>query len=650
MSAMWMGMAAMGLAMAGQEPLFRLVGLYDATGVLAVSKRDEQRFLWKPSTQMSQSCGPSKSPDGLGVFEAEAIANQLSPTLAIVLEYTDPPQYQNAQGESCSQQEDGICEPVPRVPITNAEVAVGLGVDQMAYTLQPMVQPRNLAINIDGYVEPINPKKEGLDAEESEDLSGNLFDTSRYQKLIRTQLEIELCLEHKVGRGWLGNDAEKLRQAFLLDPPDHDRLDRKYFGGQRDPIPGLMGPSDACVVSSVETPKNLNASKGSGSMLLTPSDVWGASLRDCEKGIEEAGKNLLRPARTVPLQLSENGVRQARSRSAKWQGLSIDVVANGEEETDVVINVTLDGEPIEELQNVALFPEEGSMIDILARIQHTYPRVGTKLDSDQYVVLMVPNWQIAEGIRRLYSRSCIDDTAELLCKCDVRSLSSSLPEGKGLQVQLDMLDQRLSCKDIDGNVCKLSREVPMGAEMSPAQQCLDSLEISKPMMSSGDKTVDAVGWILQHPQQLFIQVGAKEKVTEGFDVMEWLSGPQDVSDGEALPNLAGVASGGFAGLQDWGYTVGQLSGRSPVVLPAAERVPWTVAARAQRYKQHSYFVFSAFVLIAFVLAGFRRIADFWTPIPEERAYYWPGRQASNETPEAEGVDMENPEGGEGAEA
>ena len=40
MSALWMGIAAMGLATAGQEPLFRLVGLYDATGVLAVSKRD----------------------------------------------------------------------------------------------------------------------------------------------------------------------------------------------------------------------------------------------------------------------------------------------------------------------------------------------------------------------------------------------------------------------------------------------------------------------------------------------------------------------------------------------------------------------------------------------------------------------------------
>ena len=297
------------------------------------------------------------------------------------------------------------------------------------------------------------------------------------------------------------------------------------------------------------------------------------------------------------------------------------MVANGEEETDVFINVTLDGEPIEDLQNVALFPEEGSMIDILARIQHTYPRVGTKV-GQRSICRTDGSGQIAEGIRRLYSRTCLDDTADLLCKCEVRSLSSSLPEGENLQARLDMLDQRLSCKDIDGNICTLSREIPIGAEMSPAEQCLESLEISKPMMSGGDQIVDAVGWILQHPQQLFIQVGAKEKNAEGFDVMEWLSGPQDMSEGDALPNLAGVASGGFAGLQDWGYTVGQLSGRSPVVLPAEERVPWTVAARAQRYKQHSYFIFSAFVLIAFVVAGLRRMADFWTPIPEERAYYW----------------------------
>ena len=68
-------------------------------------------------------------------------------------------------------------------------------------------------------------------------------------------------------------------------------------------------------------------------------------------------------------------------------------------------------------------------------------------------------------------------------------------------------------------------------------------------------------------------MGAKEKVTEGFDVMEWLSGPQDISEGDALPDLAGVASGGFAGYKIGAIRLVSLSGRSPVVLPAEERVP-----------------------------------------------------------------------------
>ena len=78
-------------------------------------------------------------------------------------------------------------------------------------------------------------------------------------------------------------------------------------------------------------------------------------------------------------------------------------------------------------------------------------------------------------------------------------------------------------------------------------------------------------------------------------------GPQESSDEEALPNLAGVASGGFAGLQT-GDIQSVAVWCSPVVLPA-RRVPWTVAARAQRYKQHSYFIFSVFILVAFVVAG-----------------------------------------------
>ena len=164
------------------------------------------------------------------------------------------------------------------------------------------------------------------------------------------------------------------------------------------------------------------------------------------------------------------------------------------------------------------------------------------------------------------------------------------------------------------------------------------------MDSGGEGIYDGVGWILQHPKQLFIQVGTRHKETQGFDFLEWLSGESAEGEGEQLPNLVGVASGGLLGLQDWGYTVGQLAGRAPVVLPTDERVPWEISARAQRNKEHSYFIVSVFVLLSMFIAGLRRIGDFWTPIPEERAYYWPGRQASNEGEEAEGVELEDAEG------
>ena len=453
----------MGLSLAGQEPLFRLVGLYDASGVLATSERVEQRFLWKPSSQMINSCGPSKSPDGLGVFEAEAVGNQMSPALAVVLEYTDLPEYQTLDGQPCSAQEDGVCEPVERPSIASSDITVGIGVNQVEFQLQPMVLPRYLSINIDGYVEPLK-KTPDFQA------PTGIFDTTRYQKLIRTQLEIELCLEHKVGRGWLGNDEKRLRQAFLLDPPDLSHLDRKYFGGQRDPVPSFLGPSDACVTSSVDMPKDETASKGKGDLQLTPSDIWGSSLRNCDSNLEQPGLPLSRVPSTIPLQLSQNGIRQARSGLPKWKGLDIQVTATGPKETDVYIDVKLNGEPVEGLENVALFPKEGAMLDILARLQHHYPRVGSKLDADRYVVLMIPNWQIVEGLRRMYSRSCIDDTADLLCKCEVRNLAAALPKGE-VNTQLDMLDKRLSCKDIDGNVCQLSRE-KQGEEATPAEMCL----------------------------------------------------------------------------------------------------------------------------------------------------------------------------------
>ena len=52
-----------GLGQAEEVPLFRLVGVYDSSSVLGVSDGIEQRFLWHPSKQMLDSCGPTKSPD-----------------------------------------------------------------------------------------------------------------------------------------------------------------------------------------------------------------------------------------------------------------------------------------------------------------------------------------------------------------------------------------------------------------------------------------------------------------------------------------------------------------------------------------------------------------------------------------------------------
>ena len=118
----------------------------------------------------------------------------------------------------------------------------------------------------------------------------------------------------------------------------------------------------------------------------------------------------------------------------------------------------------------------------------------------------------------------------------------------------------------------LSHNIAPGLETSPAEMCLEQLDVELPMATGGDGTFDAVGWILSS-KTVFVQVGTREQDTEGFDVMEWLGGGSTHEEGsEALPNVE-RGQGGYAGLQDWGYTVGQLAGRAPVVLPAEERVP-----------------------------------------------------------------------------
>lgn len=340
---------------------WRMVGAYDATATMATVQDQNLGYVWEAPEGMTESCGPAKSPVGMGVFEAEAVANGLTPTLAILLERLD-----GGEGD-----------------LTPDDVRVALGNDGPEFILQPMVQPRFISVEIEG--------------------DGAL----RYKQLVRTQLEMELCMEHKVGRGWTGADGASLRQAFLLDPPDNNRADRRYFGGQKEPVPGLLGPSDACLMPQQGfADRETGSGQGEGSIQLVPSDVWGATLRWCRSTAEgRKGAPVSNPDAMIPMNLS--GLDAALMRKKfQWKKLNVNVGAGLED--DVLIDVEYDDQRL--MTQGPLFPpmeatdEESDvkgLTDVLAMVPHTYPSVGPSDDSSRYVLLLVPNWQLVEGIRRL---------------------------------------------------------------------------------------------------------------------------------------------------------------------------------------------------------------------------------------------------------
>ena len=61
---------------AGTE--WELVGAYDASATLQAGAIPMAGYVWKPADGMRASCGPSKGPLGMGIFEAEALGNGLT--------------------------------------------------------------------------------------------------------------------------------------------------------------------------------------------------------------------------------------------------------------------------------------------------------------------------------------------------------------------------------------------------------------------------------------------------------------------------------------------------------------------------------------------------------------------------------------------
>lgn len=632
-----LGMSSYAHAEEDIRPQFRLVGFYDLASVMTVNKNDGSHFRWVPSDRLDESCGVAKAPYNMNIMEAEAAASGMSPTLVVVLKREGELEYINRNQEPCVRGSALDCQVRP---VTTKDLHVGLGVSKIDFPLQPMVMPRNMYVSLRG-------RYNAQDADKNRSISGEV-DTSRFEKLIKTQVELELCLEHKVGRAWTGGNKKQLRQGFLLDPADEGESDRKFFNGQRDPIAALIGAPNACL--DVEKNNTSMALRGKDDLVMTPSDIWGASLPECRKATKD--RPFTRKSKLLPFSISKEGSRMLQRPRDFWSVLDIEVSAQGESTDDVLIDVHYNGQEV--FTEKRLFPLDGdanSIVDILPNIPYAYPTVGTKDSPDSYVVLMIPNWQIVEGLRRMYSRVCGDTSGATSCTCTVSSLQGDfLPEKSFDEMDADSLakalEKRVTCTDIDGETCPLSTVRPEGeGALSPAEMCYKNQMLSTPMKGVGGTIFDGVGWIVNNPHHLFVQVPTISQQRNSFSILDHLPGKT-----EALPNGKPNimdAVGGAAdnlGTRNWGYTVGLLSGRSPVVSVGKKRLSWEQSAEVQHARQHSYFIVAFCSLVLFCFVGIRRFPDYWTNTPQERAYYWPGRQSDNEQAEPEGVDPEAAEG------
>lgn len=536
-------------------PSWRLVALYDATAVAAVraSSSVDAPAVWTPSKGMIESCGPAKAPDGLGVFEAEAISGQLTPTLAILLERVSP-----SSSQPLSSTELRVFVQRPGGPESQGERDPA---PQRSVPLEPAAMPRALRVEVVG--------GDG---------------SRRQQQLVLTQLETELCLEHKVGRVWIGGEQDELKEAFMLREPESGRADRRAFGAMGVAVPALLGPTDACVSRAPTDWRPLQgpSEQGAGSLDLLPADVWGARLRTCTEearapiggggDTERHGDDAATLALPVRLFGDTTEAPTLVNGTTQWQTLRAEI-RGAERPRDVSVRLlrwrprarTDDSEAVDALmQYTPLFPEEAqrtddtdapprSLTDLLPRVPRTYPLLRSNGDRQRdYTLLLIPDWQIVQAVRALHAAE------------------------DGLAAEKDAL-------------------VP-----------------------GYDDLRDGVGWLLAHPEWLAVQVipqGVRPEEAEAL--AEW-------------PEVVGPVSKGPLGLRAWGFPAGLTSGRAPVALVSASAPEWAQVSVAQRAGLSSAFLGAAGLVMVMVWLGGRRIPEIWRPQPEERVVYWPGARVEPE--------------------
>lgn len=488
------GVLGSGSVLGATNGVWELAAIYDASAIKAAGIVEqaadggipEAPWLWQPAAGMTTHCGLAKSPDGLGVMEGEVIANRLSPALAVVLRHTGPD--------------------APILDTHNLRLSIGRNRGEVQ--LSPMVEPTPLVIRLDG---------DGAEAD---------------KQLVRTQLAMELCMEHKTGRAWPGAGRAALREAFLLRDPGEEGAQNMYFRGQGAPVPALRGPTDACFAVGSAPPSNEPPLAGPTRLSLVPADVWGASLRTCDDKVEARDLPLLHPPPRVPLQLG-GAEPPAPEAHPTWQDLEVTVSRRPAGGSNVTLRfngteLATAEQLVRTLEPDADGEVQQGVYDLLAHVPSRFPKLGPAADPGRYTLLLVPNWQIVE-------------VAE--------GLGLELPRGPGLEV-------------------------------------------------------DGVGWILDHPAHLFVQVVDREDTN--------------------LENLASRFGGVGGSLLRWGYPTGLYAGRSEIILPGTTPPTWKQTSMAQRAPAQALFLGALTVLLTLGISSLGRLRDLWTRVPEERIHYWPG--------------------------
>lgn len=561
-------------AASSPPPEWRLVGLYDSASLLTPSAElgVTSTFTWQPPAHMVSACGPVKHPDGLGMSEAEAVARGETPALVVILKAE---------------------QPNPK-PLTSADLALvarrGPEAEAKPYRLQPMVEPRRFVLDLGWDGAKVATKDEPLVV-------------PMEMKLIETQLRVELCMEHKTGRAWIGGEQDAIRQAYLLDPPRAAQGadgalsslslggDRRHFGGQANAVPALLGPSTACVrrrgVEAATEPLRDAAAgrqgqaKGEGSLDLIPTDVWGAEVSVCGEGEGGAGGGA--DNTRMPLRVERNDGSSPKILGPSLTELKVHLAwetvtapadpSKGEKEGETVTKqvalVTLKEDGVNLLTRAPLISEDStsgagqSLLDLLAHVPVRYPTLSpasastdpwasteTTAQGDEpppvYTALIVPAWQLNE---------LLGDTT-----------------------------------------------VATGG--------------------SAGEVIDGVGWALRHPNQLSVLLRTGDPKAN-----QWV-------------NLASGAVGEGFHPRSWGYTVGHLYGREPLVAPGELTPGWEATLVARRADAQAMFLLSASVALLIAGVGLTRVRDLWSGVPEERVTWWPtapdaGGKAAEPPPEGE---------------